>query len=284
MLNMLETFPVSTLGFHSADELHLLVEVMRRAFADRAALFGDTDFVKGVPVAGLVSPKYAAARAATIDMAHATPSETVKAGPAEQYDKPESTETTHFVVVDADGNVVTNTYTLNGGFGAGVVATGTGVLLNNEMDDFAAAPGQPNLFGLVQSEKNAIAPRKRPLSSMTPTILLKDGHLWIALGSPGGPTIVNTVLQLIVDVVDFGMNVRRAMDASRLHHQWLPDRIVWEPFSIPREVRAALEAKGHKFADQPVYIGDAQVIAIDEKTGVRLGACDPRNGGVPVGY
>src|SRR5262249_30556202 len=184
-LNMLEKRPVAALGLHSADEIHLLVEVMRRAFADRAAYMGDTDFVK-VPIAGLTDPRYADAVAATIDPAHATPSARVKAGEPLRF---EANQTTHFTIIDKDGNVVSNTYTLNGSFGCGATAKGTGVLLNNEMDDFTSKPGVPNMFGLIQGEANAIAPRKRPLSAMTPTIVLKDGQVRFAVGSPGGPTI-----------------------------------------------------------------------------------------------
>jgi gamma-glutamyltranspeptidase/glutathione hydrolase len=257
---------------------------MRRAFADRGALLGDTDFVK-VPLRGLASKEYAKARAATIDPQRATPSRTLKAGDPAPFDRP---ETTHFVVVDAAGEVVTSTYTLNGSFGSGVVAAGTGVLLNNEMDDFSVVPGQPNMFGLVQGEANAIAPRKRPLSSMTPTIVLKDGKVLFAVGSPGGPTIINTVLQIIVNVVDFGMNLREAIDAPRVHHQFLPDFIMTEPYWLAAETRAALEARGHVFAPKtlplPRYIGDAQGVAIDPKSGVRQGASDPRLGGAPAGY
>src|SRR6185503_20840781 len=205
MLNILEHYNLAYSGPGSSDTIHLLVESQRRAFADRAEFMGDADFVK-VPVEGLISRKYADELAQTIDPDHATPSSKVRAG------KPmgaESTETTHFTVIDAEGNVVTNTYTLNGGYGSGATARGTGVLLNNEMDDFTSKPGVPNAYGLLQSENNAIAPRKRPLSAMTPTIVLKDGKVWFAIGSPGGPTIINTVLQVIVNVVDFGMNIQQ---------------------------------------------------------------------------
>jgi gamma-glutamyltranspeptidase/glutathione hydrolase len=260
--------------------VHLLVEVMRRAFADRAELMGDTDFVK-VPVRGLVDKRYAAERDQGIDPVAATPSEKVRAGAPTGYEPP---ETTHFTIVDAEGNAVTNTYTLNGSHGSAAVAAGTGVLLNNEMDDFTSKVGVPNQFGLLQSEKNAIAPRKRPLSAMTPTLVLKDGKLVLALGSPGGPTIINTVLQVIVNVVDFGMNVREAVDARRVHHQWMPDLIMTEPYALSADTRAALEKRGYRFAPIARYMGDAQAVMIDGKDGLRLGACDPRQGGVPVGY
>jgi gamma-glutamyltranspeptidase/glutathione hydrolase len=280
MLNILEGYNIAYSGPGSSDTIHLLVESQRRAFADRAEFMGDADFVK-VPVEGLISKKYATELAKTIDPDHATPSARIRAG------KPtgaESTETTHFTVIDAEGNVVTNTYTLNGGYGSGATARGTGVLLNNEMDDFTSKPGVPNAYGLLQSENNAIAPRKRPLSAMTPTIVLKDGKVWFAIGSPGGPTIINTVLQVIVNVIDFGMNIQQAIDAPRFHHQWMPDQIQFEPMGINRDTRAALERKGHAFAEKPGNMGDAEGVMIDPKTGMRLGASDPRLGGVPVGY
>ncbi|MBA3322738.1 MAG: gamma-glutamyltransferase, partial [Pyrinomonadaceae bacterium] len=197
----------------------------------------------------------------------------------------ESEDTTHFTVVDAAGNVVSNTYTLNDSYGSSVVAKGTGILLNNEMDDFAAKPGTPNLYGLIQGERNAVAPKKRPLSAMTPTFVMrKDGTLWFAIGSPGGPTIINTVLQTVVNVVDHDMNIQQAIDAPRVHHQWLPDEIVYEPYGLSADTQRALHARGHKLVDKPRYMGDAQGIMIEEQTGVRLGASDPRNDGASVGY
>lgn len=280
ILNMLERYNLAETGPGSSDTIHLLVEAQRRAFADRAEFMGDADFVK-VPVEGMVSKKYAADLAKTIDPNHATPSEKIRAGAPAAY---ESAQTTHFTVIDDEGNVVTNTYTLNGGFGSGATARGTGVLLNNEMDDFTSKPGVPNAYGLLQSENNAIAPRKRPLSAMTPTIVLKDGKVWFAVGSPGGPTIINTVLQVVVNVIDFGMNIQQAIDAPRFHHQWMPDRISFEPLGINRDTRTALEKMGHVFAEKPGNMGDAEGVMIDLKTGMRLGASDPRSGGVPVGY
>jgi gamma-glutamyltranspeptidase/glutathione hydrolase len=280
ILNMLEHFNLAEMGPGSSDTIHLLVEAQRRAFADRAEFMGDADFVK-VPLEGMISKKYADGLAKTIDPNHATPSEKTRAGTPAGY---ESTQTTHFTVIDEEGNVVSNTYTLNGGFGSGATARGTGVLLNNEMDDFTSKPGVPNAYGLLQSENNAIAPRKRPLSAMTPTIVLKDGKVWFAIGSPGGPTIINTVLQVVVNVIDFGMNIQQAIDAPRFHHQWMPDRIQFEPLGINRDTRVALEKKGHVFAEKPGNMGDAEGVMIDLKTGLRLGASDPRSGGVPVGY
>jgi len=283
-LGILEHFPLPELAFHSADEIHYLVEAMRRAFADRSALLGDADFVK-VPVRGLTSRGYLDARAATIDAHKATPSRSLPASDPLPFEPP---ETTHFTIVDAEGNVVSNTYTLNGSFGCGAVAAGTGILLNNEMDDFASKPGVPNVYGLIQGEANAIAPRKRPLSTMTPTMVLEGDRLLFAIGSPGGPTIVNTVLQIIVNMVDHHMNLREAIEAPRVHHQFLPDLIFVEKWGLSPETRAALSARGHVFAPPeapfPPYIGDAHGIAIDPTSGVRLGAADPRLGGAAVGY
>src|SRR5204862_3577711 len=169
---------------------------------------------------------------------------------------------THFTIVDADGTVVASTYTLNESYGSAVTSPGTGFLLNDEMDDFTSKPGVPNVYGLIQGEANAIAAQKRPLSSMTPTIVMKDGKVLFAIGSPGGPTIINTVLQVIVNVIDFGMNLQQAIDAPRFHHQWMPDRIQWEPMGINRDTRVALERKGHVFAEKPGNMGDAEGVMI----------------------
>jgi gamma-glutamyltranspeptidase/glutathione hydrolase len=254
---------------------------MRRAFADRAEYMGDADFVN-VPVAGLIDKAYAERQRRSIRPDRASTSEEVRAGrPAGA----ESEETTHFTVVDAAGNCVSNTYTLNDSYGSKVTIRGTGILMNNEMDDFAAKPGTPNLYGLIQGERNAVAPRKRPLSAMTPTFVLRrDGTLWFAVGSPGGPTIINTVLQVVTNVIDFDMNIQQAIDAPRIHHQWLPDEITHEPLGLSADTARALEARGHRLSDRPRYMGDAQGIMIEERTGVRLGASDPRQAGEPVGY
>jgi gamma-glutamyltranspeptidase/glutathione hydrolase len=281
MLNMLEGFDLRHMGASSSERYHVETEAMRRAFADRAEYMGDSDFVN-VPVAGLIDKAYAERLRRGIKMERASTSAEVKAG---QPTGAEDEETTHFTVVDADGNCVSNTYTLNDLFGSKVVIKGTGVLMNDEMDDFAAKPGVPNMFGLIQGERNSVAPHKRPLSAMTPTFVLrKDGSLWFAVGSPGGPTIINTVLQVITNVVDFDMNIQQAIDAPRIHHQWLPDEIIYEPYGMSADTFRALEERGHKITDRPRYIGDAQGIMIEEKTGVRLGASDPRGGGEPVGY
>jgi gamma-glutamyltranspeptidase/glutathione hydrolase len=281
MLNILEGYDLRAMGWDSAARYHLMAEAMRRAFADRAEYMGDADFVK-VPVEGLIDKTYAARLRETISMDKASTSAQVRAGKPAGY---ESTETTHFTVVDAEGNAVANTYTLNNTFGSGVVAHGTGILMNDEMDDFAVKPGVPNMFGLIQSEKNSVAPRKRPLSAMTPTFVLrKDGSFWFAIGSPGGPTIINTVLQVISNIIDYDMNIQQAIDAPRIHHQWLPDTLVYEPYGLSPDTIALLKARGHTLTDRPRYMGDAQGVMIEEKTGVRLGASDPRLEGAAVGY
>ena len=280
MLNILSRYDLKAMGFGSSRELHVKTEAMRRAFADRSEFLGDTDFVK-VPVAGLLSKKYADKVAATINLTQASTSEKIRHGKPTAY---ESTETTHFTVVDKDGNAVSNTYTLNGSFGNFVTVERAGFLLNNEMDDFAAKPGTPNAYGLIQGENNAVAAGKRPLSAMTPTFVLTDGKLWFALGSPGGPTIINTVLQGIINVIDHGMTMQQAVDAPRIHHQWMPDQIRYEPMGIVADVKDKLQFMGHKFTDKPGFMGDCEAIMIEEKTSVRLGASDPRRGGKAVGY
>ena len=285
MLNILEQFDVKSLGFHSADQIHLTVESMRRAFADRAVLLGDPDFVS-VPVKKLVSREYARILAQTIDMKKATRSADIRIAPVPQT---ESKDTTHFTIVDGEGCIVSNTTTLNGSFGSGVTSAGTGVLLNNEMDDFTSKPGVPNMYGLLQGESNAIAPGKRPLSAMTPSIVLKNGRPFFALGSPGGPTIISTVLQVTLNLIDFGMGVQQAIDAPRFHHQWMPDWIYLEPFGISPDTRRILEERGHKFSEtyfftETDYMGDAQIILIDPGTGTLYGASDTRLGGLPSGY
>lgn len=281
MLNILEGYDFKKMDWASSERYHLMTEAMRRAFADRAEYMGDTDYVK-VPIAGLVDKKYAAQLRQSINPERASSSEQVKAGKPLGY---ESEETTHFTVVDGEGNAVSNTYTLNNSFGSAVVAKGTGLIMNDEMDDFAAKPGTPNLYGLIQGERNAVAPHKRPLSAMTPTFVLrKDGTLWFTVGSPGGPTIINTVLDVITNVVDYGMNIQQAIDAPRIHHQWLPDELVYEPYGLSGDTQNALAARGHKLA-KPRYLGDCEGIMIEEKTGTRLGATDPRRSdGLAVGY
>ena len=281
MLNILEGFDLQKTEASSSDRYHLMAEAMRRAFADRAEYMGDSDFVK-VPVQGLIDKAYAATLRATINSDRASTSAEVRAGRPAGY---ESDDTTHFTVVDAQGNAVSNTYTLNNSYGSAAMAKGTGLLLNDEMDDFAAKPGTPNMYGLIQGERNAVAPKKRPLSAMTPTIVLrKDGSLWFTVGSPGGPTIINTVFCIITNVIDYEMNIQQAIDFPRIHHQWLPDELVGEPFGLSGDTQRALTSRGHKLAKLR-YLGDAEGIMIEEKTGMRLGATDPRRSdGQAVGY
>jgi gamma-glutamyltranspeptidase/glutathione hydrolase len=279
MLNMLEAYDLKSMGWHSSEEVHTVVEVMRRAYADRARYLGDTDFVS-VPAASLMSRAYADERRKSIAAARATDSKSVGAGEP----RAESPHTTHFTIIDADGNVVSNTYTLNESYGSAVTVPGAGFLMNDEMDDFTSKPGVPNTYGLIQGEANAIAPNKRPLSSMTPTIVLKDGKVAFATGSPGGGFIINAVLQVIVNVVDFGMNIQEAVDAPRFHHQWMPDKIAWEPFEFSRDTNDALVKMGYVFAEKADFQGDTESIAVDPKSGDRLGASDPRRGGAAVGW
>jgi len=279
MLNILEGYPLEKYGPGSSRTLHLLAETMKRAFADRAEYLGDGDFVK-LPTSGLISKRYAVQIRATIDPFIAADAAKIGHGNPGMF---ESEQTTHFSIVDKDGNAVANTYTLNGGYGSGVTIPGTGILMNNEMDDFASKPGVPNAYDLIQGEANAIAPGKRPLSAMTPTFVLRDDQLFMVVGSPGGPTIINTVLQAIINVVDFKMTLQEAVDAPRIHHQWMPDKLVAERIGFADDVLQALRARGHNLEVRGT-IGDCQAIQIDPKTGVRLGAADPRLDGRAVGY
>lgn len=280
VLNMLENYDIRQMGWASSEKYHVLTESLRRAFADRAEFMGDPDFVN-VPVETLIDKNYAKRRASSIDLMKASSSNDI--GHGEIIGK-EPTETTHFTVVDADGNAVTNTYTINDLYGSAVTAKGTGVLLNDEMDDFAASPGKANLYGLIQGENNSVQPKKRPLSSMTPAIVLrKDGSFWFALGARGGPRIITAVLQSIINVIDHDMNIQQAIDAPRIHHQWFPDEIVYEPFGMSSDTKSALEKLGHNFAPKTANIASATGIMVDEK-GVRLGAIDARSDGEAVGY
>jgi gamma-glutamyltranspeptidase/glutathione hydrolase len=281
MLNILEAYDLKAMGWHSAAYIHTVVEAMRRAFADRAQFLADPAFTT-VPVAGLISKEYAAVRRKTIDPNKASRSQDIRAG--EPLAEP--METAHFSIVDGEGNVVSNTYTINNWWGNGVTVTGAGFLLNDDMDDFTVKPGVANEFQLIQGEQNAIAPNKRPLSSMSPIIAVKDGKPWFAVGSPGGPRIINTVLQFVLNVVDFDMNPAQAVEAHRFHHQWMPDEIYWEPFGINPDSRARLEALGHKFREKPetLGIGEAAAVLIDLKTGERLGGADSRRDGAAIGW
>lgn len=271
MLNILEHFPVAQMGFGSADNIHLLSEVMKLAYADRSEFLGDPDHFD-VPIEGLTSKEYAATLAKKISMEKATPSAQIKPGNPAPYESP---DTTHFSVMDAKGNAVSNTYTLNFSYGSGIVIPGTGMLMNNEMDDFSSKPGAPNGFGLIGGEANAIAPTKRPLSSMTPTMIFKDGRPFVVTGSPGGSRIITTVLQVLVNVMDHKMNMAEAVNAPRIHHQWLPDHLQLEPGFSP-DTRALLKAKGQNVHDAK-SMGSVQSIMF--KDGLFHGSSDPRRPG-----
>lgn len=281
MLNILEAYDLKSMGWHSAAYIHTVVEAMRRAFADRAEFIADPDYGT-VPVTGLISKEYAATRRKTIDAAKASRSQDIRAG----QPLAEPMETAHYSVVDGDGTIVSNTYTINNWWGNGVTVPGAGFLMNDDMDDFTIKPGVPNEFQLIQGTQNAIAPNKRPLSSMSPIIAVKDGKPWFAVGSPGGPRIINTVMQFVLNVVDFDMNPDQAIEAARFHHQWMPDEIYWEPFGINPDTRAKLEAMGHKFREKPesIGIGEATSVMIDLGSGMRLGGADSRRDGAAIGW
>ncbi len=279
ILNTLENYPIGFLGSNSADTIHLMAEAMKRAYADRSEYLGDPDF-NDVPVAELTSKAYGAAIAKSININRATPSVDIKPGDLGPY---ESDQTTHFSIVDKDGNAVSNTYTINFSYGSGMVADGTGVLMNNEMDDFSAKPGVPNAYGLIGGDANAVEAGKRPLSSMSPTIVKKDGKVFLVTGSPGGARIITTTLQVIMNMVDHGMNVAEATVTPRIHHQWLPDELRVEQGISPDTV-AILEARGHTVVEKSV-MGSTQSIHVDADRGILLGFSDTRRAGAAtVGY
>ncbi|ROR08637.1 gamma-glutamyltransferase [Erwinia sp. JUb26] len=269
ILNILENFDLAKMGFGSADAIQVMAEAEKYAYADRSEYLGDPEFVK-VPGAALTSKAYAKTLAQQIDLAKARPSSEIKPGKLAPY---ESDQTTHFSVVDKDGNAVAVTYTLNTNFGSGIVASDSGILLNNEMDDFSAKPGTPNVYGLVGGEANAVQPYKRPLSSMSPTIVAKDGKTWLVTGSPGGSRIITTVLQMVVNSIDFGMNVAEATNAPRFHHQWLPDQLRVEKGFSPDTLKL-LGEKGQQVKVMPA-MGSTQSIMLGPD-GMRYGASDPR--------
>jgi gamma-glutamyltranspeptidase/glutathione hydrolase len=279
MLGMLEGSGYEKTGAGSAAAIHYVAEAMRRFYADRSEYFGDPDFYK-VPVSKLLDPKYIASRRASIDPLHATPSTQIRPG---SISIREGTETTHFNVVDSDGNAVAVTYTLNNGYGSGVTVPGLGFLLNDEMDDFASKPGVENLFHLIQGESNAIQPGKRPVSSMTPTIVLRDGKLFLMLGAPGGSRITNGVLQVLLNVVDFHMNVQEAVDWPRFHHQWMPDQLYVQSGISPDTVKL-LRGMGHQVTALDSTSGVARVEAILNDAGWLQGATDPLGDGKAEGY
>ena len=278
ILNILENFPIGYTGQNSADTIHLMAEAMKLAYADRSEYLGDSDFAQ-VPIKGLTSKDYAKQLSEKIDRYQAASAEDIKPGDPIPY---EGNETTHYSVVDKDGNAVSNTYTINFSYGTGLVAEGTGILLNNEMDDFSSKPGVPNAYGLIGGDANAIEPSKRPLSSMSPTIVLKDGKLFLVTGSPGGSRIITTTLQVIMNVIDHDMNIAEATNAARIHHQWLPDEIRVEK-GLSKDTVEELIEKGHKVKVKNA-MGSTQSIMLTEQ-GYKLGASDPRrSGALTAGY
>ena len=279
MLNILEGYDLSDMGHNSALYLHVLTESMRRAYADRAEHLGDPDFNEGMPLERLLDKDYASNLRGSIDMDQASKSD--PNGFAEPY---ESEETTHFSVVDKDGNMVSMTYTLEFGYGSGIVVEGGGYLLNNEMGDFNAVPGVTNTRGLIGTAANLVAPEKRMLSSMTPTIVAKDGRPVFTAGSPGGKTIINTTLQLILNVVDHDMNIAESVEAGRIHHQWLPDVTSMETGSLSLDTIELYEARGHRFRERAAQ-GAAMAVFYDRVNKLFEGASDSRRGdGAAVGY
>jgi gamma-glutamyltranspeptidase/glutathione hydrolase len=278
-LNVLLHFPLKDYGQDSADYLHLFTETLRRVFRDRSFYMGDPDFVN-VPLNELLDPEYAKRLAAQISMEEATDSKALE-GILPLKVEPENT--THFTTADKWGNAVSNTYTLNSSYGSKAVAGGTGILLNNEMDDFSLKAGASNQFDLIESEANAISPGKRMLSSMTPLIIVKEGEYVMTIGSPGGPMIISSVLQTLLNVVVFDMNIQEAVNAPRIHHQWLPDEIKMEKYGFAPEVREQLKRRGHTLTERK-YMGDVHVIIHMLKSGLFMGASDPRSEGRSVGY
>ena len=277
ILNMMERWPMNQWGVNSAKSMHHMAEGMKLAYADRAEYLGDPDFVK-VPLKGLISKRYADQLAAGINATQARSAKDIKPGKPQPY---ESDQTTHYSVVDKAGNAVAVTYTLNTNFGSGIVAKGTGIMLNNEMDDFSAKPGVANAYGLVGGDANAVAAKKRPLSSMTPTLVLKDGKPTLVTGSPGGARIITTVLQTVVNTIDFGNNPAEAAAAPRVHHQWTPDELRVEKGLSP-DTLALLKQRGHNIAVKP-SMGRTQTIQI--RNGMLYGYSDPRNpDGQTLGY
>ncbi len=281
LLNILEGFPLKKMGFHSSQSVHVIVEAEKRVYADRAKFMGDIDFYP-VPIAGLTSKPYADSLRKQIDPNRATPSSEISAGRPVGYESP---QTTHYSVVDENRLAVSVTTTLNSAYGSKVVIDGAGFFMNNEMDDFSAKPGVPNQFGLIGGEANAIEPHKRMLSSMTPTIVEKNGKLFMVVGTPGGSTIITSVLQTILNVVDFGLNIQEAVDAPRFHHQWLPDQIFYDRFAFPKDVVANLQKMGHhlkaRYSNGP---GIVEAILVDPRTGVLWGGSDSRGYGLAKGY
>jgi gamma-glutamyltranspeptidase/glutathione hydrolase len=280
MLNMIGDTDLKSWGWHHPDAIHLIIEIMKIAYSDRAEYLGDPDFVK-VPISQLISPAYAQKRRQEINMKMATPSTAIKPE-IKTLKNHESTETSHLNVVDADRNAVSLTFTINLGFGAGIVTPGTGIVLNNEMDDFAVAPGVPNAFGLVGKEANSIAPKKTPLSSMTPTIITENNRLRMVVGASGGSTIITQVLQIILNVLESKMDVGTAIFVPRIHHQWLPDELRVEAWGLDALTAEDLRRRGHKIRETPPW-GNANAITVTEDDTLEA-AADPRGDGSPKGY
>jgi gamma-glutamyltranspeptidase/glutathione hydrolase len=280
LLNILEGYDLRSYGHNSAATVHRYIEAMRRVYADRAEHLGDPDFYN-VPVEWLTSKEYAAERRAAIDTLLASTSKEISHGTAPGT---ESEQTTHYSVVDQWGNCVSVTTTINGGFGNYVAVDGAGFLLNNEMDDFSAKPGVPNMFGALGNVANEIQPNKRMLSSMTPTIVLKDGKPFMVIGTPGGTTIITTVMQVICNVIDFEMNIQQAIDAPRIHHQWAPDVTYFEKRGLNFDTIEKLKAMGHNLSERRGTSGLAEGIIIDAAKGIYYGATDPRGYGLAEGY
>ena len=281
MLNILEGYNLGRMDRYAPETLHLIAETMKFAYFDRAKHMGDSDFNE-IPVQFLTSKNYAEDIRKKIDRKKAIPS--IRMG-KEILTREKAKETTHFSIIDKKGIAVATTYTLNGGYGSGVVAKGTGILLNNEMADFNMKPGYTDDRGLIGTSPNLIEPHKRMLSSMTPTLILKDGNVYMITGSPGGRTIINTVLNVIINVIDFNMQIQDAVDAPRMDHEWMPDVLRLERRGIPEELIESLIAKGHKIkTSSPWRQGDAHSILIDPKTGLYFGAADRRSRGSAIGY
>jgi gamma-glutamyltranspeptidase/glutathione hydrolase len=278
ILNILEGFELKSLGHHSAATLHRMAEAMKYAYADRSKYLGDPDFVN-IPVVGLTSKAYAAKLRQHIVLDRATPSTNIGPGHPPGF---ESDQTTHYSVIDKHGNAVAVTYTINLGFGSGIVVDGAGFLLNNEMDDFSSKPGVPNAFGLIGGSANAIEPNKRMLSSMSPTLVLRNGKPVLVTGSPGGSRIITTTLQIILNVIDHGMNIQEAVNAPRIHHQWWPDELRMEDGMSP-DTMQLLQNMGHTLSRQKT-MGAAESIFIDPATSIYYGVADPRNQGLAIGY
>lgn len=279
ILNVLEGYPISYLGFNSAQTVHYMTEAMRHAYVDRNTYLGDPEFIDN-PLDRLLSADYASAIRAQINDNRATPSSEVAPGTPPH----EGTNTTHYSIVDADGNAVAVTYTINLGYGVKKIAGDTGFFLNNELDDFTSKPGVPNAFGLVQGEANAVGPGKTPLSSMSPTLVNKDGKIYMVTGSPGGARIITITLESIMNVIDHGMDVQEAIDAPRIHHQWLPDLLYVEKFGLSKDSRRLLEQMGHQIREGNSW-GVAEAILVDPVTGVLYGAHDSRRpAGAALGY